>query len=44
MSLTLYFHPLSSFCQKVLVALYENDTPFAPHTVDFSNETPARSS
>lgn len=30
MSLTLYFHPLSSFCWKVLAALYENDTPFAP--------------
>ena len=28
MSLTLYYHPLSSFCQKVLIALYENDTPF----------------
>jgi glutathione S-transferase len=28
MSLTLYFHPLSSFCWKVLAALYENDTPF----------------
>ena len=28
MSLTLYFHPLSSFCHKVLIALYENDTPF----------------
>jgi glutathione S-transferase len=34
MSLELYFHPLSSFCQKVLIALYENDTPFAPHIVD----------
>src|ERR671923_2187032 len=34
MSLTLYFHPLSSFCQKVLTALYENDTPFEPHIVD----------
>ena len=30
MSLTLYFHPLSSFCWKALVALYENDTPFTP--------------
>ena len=30
MSLTLYFHPLSSFCWKVLAALYENDTPFTP--------------
>jgi glutathione S-transferase len=32
--LTLYFHPLSSFCQKALIALYENDTPFTPHVVD----------
>jgi glutathione S-transferase len=38
MSLTLYFHPLSSFCQKVLVALYENDTPFEPHIVDLFGE------
>ena len=28
MSLTLYAHPFSSYCQKVLVALYENDLPF----------------
>jgi glutathione S-transferase len=34
MSLTLYFHPLSSFCQKALIALYENNTPFTPHLVD----------
>jgi glutathione S-transferase len=39
MSLTLYFHPLSSFCQKVLVALYENETPFEPHMVDLATET-----
>jgi glutathione S-transferase len=32
--LTLYFHPLSSFSQKVLVALYENDTPFTPKIVN----------
>jgi glutathione S-transferase len=38
MSLTLYFHPLSSFCQKVLGALYENDTPFEPHIVDLMDE------
>jgi glutathione S-transferase len=38
MSLKLYFHPLASFCQKVLVALYENDTPFEPHIVDLGNE------
>lgn len=28
MALQLYYHPFSSYCQKVLVALYENDTPF----------------
>ena len=39
MSLKLYFHPLSSFCQKVLIALYENDTPFEPHIVDLMDET-----
>jgi len=39
MSLKLYFHPLSSFCHKVLIALYENDTPFEPILVDLGNET-----
>ena len=29
MPLTLYAHPFSSYCQKVLVALWENDIPFA---------------
>jgi glutathione S-transferase len=28
MPLKLYAHPFSSYCQKVLIALYENDTPF----------------
>lgn len=28
MSLQLYAHPFSSYCQKALIALYENDTPF----------------
>jgi glutathione S-transferase len=28
MSLMLYGHPFSSYTQKVLIALYENDTPF----------------
>ena len=37
MSLTLYYHPLSSFCRKVLIALYENDTPFKPHLVDLGD-------
>lgn len=39
MSLTLYFHPLSSFCQKVLIALYENETAFEPKVVDLMDET-----
>jgi glutathione S-transferase len=38
MSLTLYFHPLSSFCQKALIALYENGTPFTPQKVDLMDE------
>jgi glutathione S-transferase len=33
MSLTLYAHPFSSYCQKVLVALYENDLPFEYRTL-----------
>src|ERR1700681_4016674 len=37
-SLTLYFHPLSSFCQKALIAFYENDTPFEPRIVDLADE------
>ena len=32
--LTLYGHPISSFTWKVLIALYENGTPFEPITVD----------
>jgi glutathione S-transferase len=39
MSLTLHFHPLSSFCWKALIALYENDTPFEPRLVDLGNAT-----
>jgi glutathione S-transferase len=39
MSLKLYFHPLSSFCQKVLIALYENGAPFEPHIVDLGDDT-----
>ncbi len=38
MSLTLHFHPLSSFCQKVLVGLYELDVPFTKHVVDLAND------
>jgi glutathione S-transferase len=37
MSLTLHFHPLSSFCWKVLIALYENDIPFTPNLVNLGD-------
>jgi glutathione S-transferase len=40
-ALELWLHPLSSFCQKVLIALYENDTPFTPRLVDFADEASA---
>jgi glutathione S-transferase len=39
MSLELYLHPLASYCWKVLIALYENDTPFQPHIVDLADDT-----
>jgi len=38
MPLKLYCHPLSSFSQKALTALYENDTPFEPVVVDLFDE------
>lgn len=38
MDLTLYFHPLASFCHKALIALYENDIPFRPVLVDLGDE------
>ena len=36
MTLTLYAHPFSSYCQKVLIALYENATPFESVLLDGS--------
>jgi glutathione S-transferase len=39
MSLKLYFHPFASFCQKALVAFYENDTPFEPCMIDLGDAT-----
>ena len=35
--LDLYYHPLASYCWKVLVALYERDTQFTPHVVDLGD-------
>jgi glutathione S-transferase len=37
MTLTLHFHPLSSFCQKALVALYELELPFTKNVVDLAD-------
>ena len=37
MSLTLYSHPLASFCHKVLIALYENQTPFAAELINLGD-------
>ena len=37
MSLKLHYHPLSSFCWKATIALYENDTPFEPILVNLGD-------
>ena len=37
MSLTLYLHPLASFCHKVLIGLYEQNIAFEPKIVDFGD-------
>jgi glutathione S-transferase len=37
MALTLYSHPLSSCCWKVLIALYENGTPFNARMVNLGD-------
>ena len=39
MSLVLHYHPLASFCHKVLIALYENGVPFVPQLVDLGDPT-----
>ena len=38
MALVLYYHPLASFCHKVLIALYENETPFEGRVVDLMDD------
>jgi glutathione S-transferase len=38
MSLLLHMHPLSSYCHKVLTALYELEVPFEPKLLDLGNE------
>lgn len=39
MSLTLFYHPLASFCWKVQIALYENGTPFGGEIVNLADTT-----
>jgi len=41
MTLTLYFHPFSSYCQKVVIALYENATPFTPKIINLGDPASA---
>lgn len=38
MSLTLYYHPLASFCHKALIALYEHKLAFEKRLIDLGNE------
>ncbi|MFT7724401.1 MAG: glutathione S-transferase family protein [Roseateles sp.] len=37
MALTLHYHPLSSCCWKLLIALYENGTPFEARIVNLGD-------
>ena len=36
--ITLHLHPLASYCWKVLIGLYETETPFTPNVVDLSDD------
>lgn len=38
MSLTLYYHPLASFCHKVLIALYENGIEFERRVINLAKD------
>ena len=37
MTLELFYHPLASYCWKVLVGLYESGIEFEGHIVDLGN-------
>jgi glutathione S-transferase len=37
MTLKLYYHPFASACWKVLIALYEKETPFQGRVIDLGN-------
>lgn len=36
--LELFYHPLASYCHKVLIGLYESATPFVPKQVDLLDD------
>lgn len=38
MPMTLYYHPLASFCHKPLIALYELEIPFDKQLIDLGDE------
>jgi len=38
MAYTLLYHPLSSYCMKVVTAFYESGTPFTPKSVNLQDE------
>lgn len=38
MNITLYYHPLSSFCHKVLIALYEHGIDFEKRIINLGDE------
>lgn len=38
MSLTLFYHPLASYCHKVLIALYENGTDFEKRVINLGDD------
>ena len=44
MSLQLFAHPFSSYCQKVLVALWENDIPFTYRHLEDADAAAERAS
>ena len=37
MTLILHYHPLSSYCHKALIALYETGAPFTPKSVNLGD-------
>jgi glutathione S-transferase len=39
MTLILYYHPFSSYCQKAMMALYEKELAYEPFLIDLTNPT-----